>query len=88
MRGDKRKYEYNAEGDNTTGENVMWVDHYILSDVVIWQINGFYCSFQHKSQGVLSIYASKLESENSGYRKNILSILQANWIMVTVILRM
>jgi hypothetical protein len=86
MRGDKRKYEYNVK-DNTTGEKRNVVDHFTYCPMLSFGTNkmDFVVRFNTSHKVDETLYASKLESENSAYRKNILSILQANWIMVTVI---
>jgi hypothetical protein len=86
MRGDKRNYEFNVK-DNTTSEKRNVVDKFTYCPMLSFGSNkmDFVVRFNTSNKVDETLYASKLESDNAAYRKNILSILQANWIMVTIV---
>jgi len=86
MRGDKRKYEYNVK-DNKTGIKRNVVDYFTYCPMLSFGTNKMDFAIRFNTSNKLDelLYASKLESDNSAYRKNILSIMQANWVMVTII---
>jgi hypothetical protein len=86
LRGDKKKYNYDVR-DNVTGEKRKLLDYFTYCPMVSFGNNklDFVVKFNTNNKLDETMYAQRIESDNSVYRKNILSIIQTNWIMLTVI---
>ena len=88
MRGDKKKYAFSVKQNKIHGAQAVNKNDYMVFCPML-------CFGRNKSEFTLkfntinkideTLYVSKLMSDNEAFRKNIMSILQQNWIMVTVV---
>ena len=86
MRGDKQKYTYTMR-DHITGDSSEVIDYMTYCPMLSFGTNKL--DFTVKFNGINKLdqemYVSRIESTRDLFRKNILSVLQNNWIMITLV---
>ncbi|KAG1667188.1 hypothetical protein FOA52_004183 [Chlamydomonas sp. UWO 241] len=86
MRGDKKKYTYEVY-DHVTGDGGEVIDYMTYCPMLSFGTNKLDFSVKFNTANKLDqeMYVARIESSNDVFRRNILSVLQKNWIMITLV---
>jgi hypothetical protein len=84
LRGDSRKYKYERT-DNDSRETITFNDYVTMSPMISFgkEKLDFVVDFNTTNNIKETMYVTRIESDDSVFRQNLLSVLETNWIMLT-----
>lgn len=84
LRGDNKKYSYERTNNNT-GETMVFNDYVTMSPMISFgkERLDFTVDFNTTNNIKETMYAKRIESDDSVFRQNLLNVLDTNWVMLT-----